>query len=385
MCLCLTIRLTTGDGSELIHIVADSTINDYNSYTFAWDGNDYRIFYNEVTEIWTIGLLDDYTNPLTFLAVLDHKHPCPETTMTISWVEYQPVTIITAAEECEINCGKEDRIQKEYKSIKLPENFKEQDRGFNDCCCERLVLGGDLEWQNDITSCWIKLSDPADTFTFSLKNENNVTISVASPVPFINDINAYYGTFDWKTILDAFGSGCYKIVIDYNISGIIGEIQWGNYKLMPYSIQNALETARIFVLFNGYHQSENINFRGSNVPDSFRFHGFIGFRQPNYEIDNLIYENREMKRNIRENLNQYEIITDPSDECIIKPLVELYLLSENELYISDYNAHNHSYRYQDLPVIVEESPKIEYTDPFGRKAVLKCTVGDKFKDKRTFY
>jgi hypothetical protein len=92
-----------------------------------------------------------------------------------------------------------------------------------------------------------------------------------------------------------------------------------------------------------------------------------------------------MKRNLRENLNSYEIITDPADECIIRPLVELYLLSENELYISDYNVHNHSYRYLDLPVIVQESPKIEYPDEFARKASLTCTVGDKFKNKRTYY
>ena len=102
------------------------------------------------------------------------------------------------------------------------------------------------------------------------------------------------------------------------------------------------------------------------------------------ETDNIIYANREMKRVIRENLNTYQIITDPSDECIIRPLVELFLLSENELYISDYNAHNHSYRYQDLPVIVKSSPEIEYYD-LSRKAKLTCEVEDKFKNKRTYY
>ena len=91
-----------------------------------------------------------------------------------------------------------------------------------------------------------------------------------------------------------------------------------------------------------------------------------------------------MKRVIRENLNDYEIITDPEDECIIKPLVDLYLLSENELYISDYNAHNHSYRYLDTPVIVNESPTIEYKT-LSRKAVLTCKVADKVKNQRTYF
>jgi hypothetical protein len=91
-----------------------------------------------------------------------------------------------------------------------------------------------------------------------------------------------------------------------------------------------------------------------------------------------------MRRVIRENLNDYEIITDPENECIILPLVDLYLLSENELFISDYNAHNHSYRYLDLPVIVSESASIEYKT-LSRKAVLTCKVSDKFKNKRTYY
>ena len=91
-----------------------------------------------------------------------------------------------------------------------------------------------------------------------------------------------------------------------------------------------------------------------------------------------------MKRVLRENLNQYEILTDPLDECQLLPLIDVYLLSENELFISDYNAHNFTYNYKDLPVILEESAEIEYYD-FSRKASLKAVVGDKFKNKRTYF
>ena len=120
------------------------------------------------------------------------------------------------------------------------------------------------------------------------------------------------------------------------------------------------------------------------MESSFRFFGYIGNRQPNMETDNIIYQNREMKRVIRENLNTYEIVTEPTDECITKPLLELYLLSENQLFISDYNAHNHSYRFNDIPVIVQESPSVEYYD-LSRKAKVTCIVADKFKNKRTYY
>ena len=151
-----------------------------------------------------------------------------------------------------------------------------------------------------------------------------------------------------------------------------------------YSIENALGTARVRAFFNGYNEIEQINFAGTNVESSFRFAGYIGNRQPNTEIDNIIYGNREMKRVIRENLNTYEITTDPALECITRPLIELFLLSENELFISDYNAQNHSYRYNDLEVIVEESANLEYYE-LSRKAKLTCIVSDKYKTKRTYY
>jgi uncharacterized protein (DUF1800 family) len=76
--------------------------------------------------------------------------------------------------------------------------------------------------------------------------------------------------------------------------------------------ESTLKTARIRAIFNAYHEMEQIDFTDSNVESTFRFYGFIGNRQPNTEIDNIIYQNREMKRVMRENLNQYEIITDPS-------------------------------------------------------------------------
>jgi hypothetical protein len=149
-------------------------------------------------------------------------------------------------------------------------------------------------------------------------------------------------------------------------------------------VNNAKGTARIRAVFNGRQEAEQINFTGADVVSDIRFSGFIGKRQPNMEIDNIIYGNREMKRVIRENLYSYEIGTDPLQECFIRPMIETYLLSENQLYISDYNVGNHSYRYTDLAVIVQESPEIEYYD-FSRLAKLTCKVSDKFKTQRTYY
>lgn len=282
----------------------------------------------------------------------------------------------------------QERIKRFYSAIQLPQVFEEEDRGFFKCCDPLLVLGsgsGD-SWKNDVNSAWIKLSDPADTATFEL-HKDDVLFSpyVMTVNEFPNEPNAFYTTVFWDDVLALGGPGCYSIKIAYNISGIVGSFTWAQYNLKPYSITNALGTARVRVKLNLKQEIEGINFTGANVEDSLRFRGFIGDRQPNTEIDNLIYQNRAVKTVVRENLESYVITTDPLSNDFIKCLTQLYLLSENELFISDYNAHNADYFINDLPTVVEESAEIDYLDRYQRRAILTCTVGDRKKNKRTYY
>jgi hypothetical protein len=283
----------------------------------------------------------------------------------------------------------QERIQKEYESIRLPEIFEEEDRGFFKCCDPMVVLAStisDDSWKNDITSAWIKLSDPSDTATFSLEKDGQpVTTYSLTVQSFVNEADAFFVTIPWKDVLASEGAGCFTLKVEFNISGITGDFIWGIYQLKPFSIENALETARVRVKFNLQHEIEGINFTGSNVEDTFRFHGFIGDRQPNTEIDNLIYQDRTVRTVVRENLDSYIILTDPLSDAFIRKLTDLYLLSENEMWISDYNAHNHSYRINDVPVVVEESSEIDYLDRWQRRAVLTCKVGDRRKNKRAYY
>ena len=146
----------------------------------------------------------------------------------------------------------------------------------------------------------MKLSDPADSVTFELYKDNVLTTYTPTAIPFQNEPNSYYTTIDWIDVLNSDGVGCYELKISYDISGILGTFTWGKYRLLPFTIKNALKTARIRAYFDAYHEIEQINFTGSNVESTFRFYGYIGNRQPNMEIDNIIYDNREMKRVIRE-------------------------------------------------------------------------------------
>lgn len=280
----------------------------------------------------------------------------------------------------------EDRTKRTFSTFKLPQSFTEENRGGDECCCKHLVLGGGSEtWQKDTTSMWFKRAEMGDVVTFQAFH-NGVDISEFLPAPtqFPNDLKALYVTVDWTSILAEYGVGCVELGIGYTIAGLSGTIPWGEYDLKPFSVENAMGTARIRAIFNSYHEADGIDFTGSNVESCIRFQGFVGHRQPNTETDNIIYSDRQMKRVIRENLNTYEILTDPLNECIIRPMVDVFLLSENELFISDYNYHNHSYRFNDIPVIVEQSPVIDYFD-WSRKAKLTAVVGDKFKNQRTYF
>lgn len=367
--------------SEVFNLSLDATdtiVNAHNTYRFTGDIGlgleDYAIYFNGI--LW---ICDGSISGEVF--VIFSNADCPLGTWIPSFDNY---SLTVTASDCP-DCSNEDRIFRKYSSIRLPQSFVEQDRGLVDCCCVQFVLGGVAEtWQNDLTSMWIKLSNELDNFQFLLLDCDQNVLMDFDAVSFPNEPDAYYCTADWGQILSAHGQGSYTLAIAYDIAGVSGLLLWGDYRLLPYTIQNALKTARVRAIFNGKQTIDGIDFTNSNVESTHRFYGYIGNRQPNMAIDNIIYDNREMKRVIRENLNDYEIITDPEDECILRPLLELFLISENELFISDYNAHNHSYRYLDLPVIVSESPSVEYKD-FSRKAVLKCKVSDKFKNQRTFY
>lgn len=383
MCDCLRILYKTeGFDSVVIQVNVTGTYGGRNYYEWV-DSNTldtYTIWWDSALSTWY--MTDDGTGGTNPLAKLNEDVDCPT---SIAWNVFG-VSILESIKTsyCK-TCGRENRFKETFTAIQLPKQFEAQDRGYKDCCCEQIILaGGNETWQNDVTSFWIKLSSESDTCTFNVVDSSENVVETYSGTQFPAEPNAYYQTVDWSQILTDHGVGCYYLSITYDIAGITGTLVWGLYKVKYYSIENALKTARVRAIFNGVQEIDQINFTGSNVESTHRFYGFIGNRQPNMEIDNIIYDNREMKRVIRENLNDYEIITDPLDECLIRPLTELYLISENELYISDYNAHNHSYRYLDLPVIVQESPDLEYFD-FSRKARLKCKVGDKFKNQRTHY
>lgn len=372
-----------GIPAQTIKATVDGLYNNRLQFTFVVGGVRYYIRWN-TGGFWEI--VNPKPFPIVTIGTLSFDILCPEGTFD-EWVSPTGSgwEMSTDIADC-TDCGVEDRTKETYPSVKLPEPFVEEDRGDQSCCCKYMVLASATKdsWKNDITSVWIKKGLDSDTIQFRLYKEDQAIPYTWTYQTLPNDPLTVYSTLYWIDIIATYGEGCYEIRVAYDIAGISGDYVYAAYDLKTYTVENALNTARIRVKFNGYQETSGIDFTDSNVEDTFRFYGYIGNRQPNTELDNIIYPNREMKRVLRENLNSYEIITDPSLNCIIKPLLDLYLLSENELYISDYNSHNHSYRYLDLPVIVSDSPQVEYYE-WSRKAKLTCEVTDKFKTNRTYY
>jgi hypothetical protein len=282
----------------------------------------------------------------------------------------------------------EQRVTQFFSSVKLPETPASLEFDQFECCERLLVLADssdDVSYKNDITSAWIKLASISDTYSFNLTKDGVATTYTPTPKAFVKENNAFYVTIPWREVLATDGIGCYKLEVEYSIGGITGSVLWGEYNLQEFSLDNANTTCRLKVVLNLKQEIEGIDFTDSNVVDTIRINGFIGNRQPNMEVDNLTYSDRKIKSVVRENLYTYELATDPYKNDVISKLTDLYLLSENEMFISDYNFHNHSHQILDVPVIVNESPEIDYLEKYQRRAVLTALLGDKNVNKRTFY
>ena len=263
-----------------------------------------------------------------------------------------------------------------------------------ECCVPELVLASITEptitWKNDITSAWFKLDTTADTIEFKLYKQVNGVDVLATYQPtktpvVVNPNNTdFYATIPWKTVLSTDGEGCYTYKLLWNVSGLVGTTEWGEYQLLTYSTDTAKGTIRLRAVLNQFNNIENIDFTNSKVQDTLRLNGFFGKREPTFVVDNLVYQDRKSYNVQREIINNYTLFTDPIKQKYADKIIDLYLLSEFELYASDHNPFNFSSEFKDTELIVEESPTLEYID-FTNFVKITAKLQDKKKDKLTKY
>jgi len=283
-----------------------------------------------------------------------------------------------------------NRTKKVFKIVQLPKVITIEDYGTKDCCDVYNVFAESViteTWKNDVTSAWVKLNESTDTASFVLKKDGvAVTNYSVMPKSFDTSKEQYskYVTISWYDVLIQEGAGCYTLEVSSNVSGQSQTTIWGMYNLQPFSTALAKNQIRIKAVFNQFHTIEDIDFTNSNVVDTLRVYGMFGNRRPNFAIDNNINQKRKVENIIREQLNTYELLTDPVKSNYTNKLIDLYLLSETDLYITDHNDFNHVQTYKDFNVVVAESPEVDYKN-LSNLANVKCIVSDKVKNKRSYY
>lgn len=273
--------------------------------------------------------------------------------------------------------------------VRFPKGFEEENRGLKDCCrCKQLVLAHPTEtesWKNDCKGVYVKKNEITDLVTITMEDSTgNVVSNEGEQAVFPNDNLAFGFIYDWQSVLNTHGIGCYTIKINFTIAGITGGFTWGTYDLRQYSIESARDTVRVKSKFNSYWQKLQIDFTNSNFVDSVRFNGLFGKRQPKTQIENLVDIGRKIVKPTRENLNEYTLETDPLSICITRQLIDFHLLNEDECFITDHNRTNHDYLLLDKPVAVIESPEIDYIDG-SRLAQITATFGDRNLLDKNYY
>jgi hypothetical protein len=242
-------------------------------------------------------------------------------------------------------------------------------------------------YKNDVTGVVVKKSDLTDIVEFKITrcDDPNTDLPLLGyDGQYPQDLLAFGFMFDWQQYLTTFGVGKYNIRIEFTISGVTGGFDYGQFDLKLYSIINARDSVRVWSEPNSYSLFNNIDFSNSNHADSIRFKGFFGNREPETEINNLISKGRRVEKVVRENLNKYTLRTDPIDINISRRLLDFHFLNEDKLFITDHNATNHDYLIFDKPVVVTDTPEVEYMEK-NRWAKITAVFGDRKLLSKSFY
>ena len=265
----------------------------------------------------------------------------------------------------------------------VPQIFDAQNRGFSECQTPFLVLASTTEtkpYYNDVTGVFLKRALSSDTVDFILEFGGEEITKFGTSVYFPGTPLAEGYVIDWRQHLADTGAGCYTVKIDAVIAGVPIQYTYGKFDLLPWNVDTAMHTVRLYSKFDSYALNYDVNFKGSGFVDSIRFNGFFGKMKPNTVVNNLASVDHLMKKTTRENNKTYELTTDLLNHCHTRRIIDLHLLHENDIYISDHNPQNHSYDYRDVSVIVDEVGEPEYKDSV-RGAVLSAI----FKDKKPYY
>lgn len=262
---------------------------------------------------------------------------------------------------------------KEFKKIKLPIPFLEEDRGLKRCGTPMLALASQTDsdkYKNDIKG----IALVCDSLAVKLeKSDGTVIPALGQVINFPNSPDAKGFIIDWRQHLSDID--CYKVIVEFSIAGFSGSYYHGAYNLRHWTLDLAMNTVQVYAKYNDFSREENIDYSSSDFFDSVRFLGTFGKMQPNYTTTNITYHNRQRKKVRRESSRVYQLVSSYLLNCLTYDL-EKQLLRGNDIWITEHNPFAHN-QYREHPVIVdaENSPSFEYT--LGEYATVTATFLDK--------
>ena len=284
-----------------------------------------------------------------------------------AYTEYSSCNECLETREAEI-CPTADRTIGYAVRVNLPDSPK-PDRDFSKCCYLNLALAdvSDAdEYKNDFSGCYFKRETPSSTVVFKLVN----TATLAEY--FLNSDT--YGTFqafggvqadlsyyivEWRKVLTLLGAGTYQIKKEVDIAGISVDIFSNTYTLKPFSIDTADKTIRLDSYMDGKLIDIETDFKGTGYKTSVRLRGFFGRNERSFEQDNIAQRDYNLVQNTMSSKSTYQFQGLQIPECITEEIWN-FMIFGNELVISDYNKNNHSYKYELIPVVLEDNSGTEF-------------------------
>lgn len=295
------------------------------------------------------------------------------------------------------DCENKERTMSLALFVQVPEDqevFPEE--VFKECCYNHKVFAStndSSQYKNDFSGFYHKRQVSSETCEFVLIELSNQTEHLLNDSTFgsfknfgsiSNEVDLMTFVLDWKKVLIELGEGSFKVVKRFNLVGIQNEFEYLVYNLSEFSSLKADTTVRVDVKMSGLLEKENIDFTDSGFKDSIRVPGFFGRRDPTFEEDNLIDSSYQKRQISMKQTNEYKFQTNLIPECVTTTIFDFLLFSQ-DIKINDYNLNNHSYKYKNYSVKLENNEGTRYLVK-SRKASLNLVFSDKYinNNKRNF-
>ena len=246
----------------------------------------------------------------------------------------------------------------------LPASNIEEDRGQNECCQEFYALASSTSTSvvfNDVFLATHKRADLSETVTFIIQkcgesailtNYGNVRVCPQDPLASLFE-------YDWRQYLINYTPGFYIISKQFDLLGATFDIPIAKVRLWEYTPEHARED------------------------DTLRLSGIFHKWNPKPTERALLTKGRKLEKVKGQLDNEYTLDLDPLKNLFIDRLINLHLLNNNYLWITDNNVVNPRYNYTEKPVaFITDSAEPE---EIGRYTEYEIKFRDRSDNHRSLH